>query len=136
MNTDVAQFAVRQLCDYDARTPGTLFSEGNLLSEEQAYAIQAEVCRLREHRGETVVGYKIGCTSPVIQQQLGIDRPVFGRLFATECHESGVELQTSQFAGLAIEGELAVRLSEDVPSDCDDGERILRCVGSVSPVIG
>ena len=135
MIRDISQLAGRQLRDYDARTPGTIFAEGFSFNEEQAYAVQSEVCRLREQRGETVVGYKIGCTSPIIQQQLGIDHPVFGRLFATERHDSGVELSTNQFADLAIEGELAVRLSEDVPSDCGDRDRILRCVNRVFPVI-
>jgi 2-keto-4-pentenoate hydratase len=135
MILDIAELAAGQLRDYDARTPGTMFAEEISLSEEQAYVIQSEVCRLREQRGETTVGYKIGCTSPVIQQQLGIDHPIFGRLFSTERHGSGAELSTNQFAGLAVEGELAVRLSEDVRSDCGDRDRFLSCVSSVFPVI-
>jgi 2-keto-4-pentenoate hydratase len=133
--SDLADLAARQLRDYDAHTPGTLFAEGGSLSEGQAYAIQSEVCRLREQRGETVIGYKIGCTSPVIQQQLGIDHPVFGRLFATERHESGVELPLKRFFNLAIEGELAVRLSKSVPSGHANRDQILRSVGSLFPVI-
>ena len=132
---DIAKLADRQLSDYDARRPGIMFAEGISLSEEQAYELQSEVCRLRELRGETVVGYKIGCTSSVIQQQLGIDHPVFGRLFSTERHGSGVELSIHQFAALAVEGELAIRLSKDVPRDCGDRDRLLGCVGSVFPVI-
>ena len=71
----------------------------------------------------------------LLHLQLGIDHPIFGRLFSNERHDSGVELSTNQFAGLAVEGELAVRLSEDVPSDCGDRDRFLGCVGSVFPVI-
>ena len=71
MIRDISQLAARQLRDYDDRTPGTIFAEGLSFNEEQAYAVQSEVCRLREQRGETVAGYKIGCTSPIIQQQLG-----------------------------------------------------------------
>lgn len=135
MTLDIAQLAARQLRDYDSRSPGTMFAEGVSPSEAQAYAIQAEVCRLREQRGESVVGYKIGCTSSIIQQQLGVNHPVFGRLFSTEHYQSGVELSTNQFAGLTIEGELAVRLSENVPSGCLDRDRLLRCVSGVFPAI-
>lgn len=116
MMHDIGDLAARQLSDYDARTPGTIFAEQLSLSEEQAYAIQSEVCRLREQRGELVVGYKIGCTSTGIQQRLGIDHPVFGRLFDSERWPSGMRLPSRRFAGLAIEGELAVRLACDLPA--------------------
>ena len=46
--------------------------------DRQAYALQAEITRLREQRGEQVIGYKVGCTSKPIQVQLGVDEPIFG----------------------------------------------------------
>jgi 2-keto-4-pentenoate hydratase len=64
---DVAQLATRQLRDYDARTPGTMFAEPFSLDVPGAYAIQSEVSRLREERGERLAGYKVGCTSPTIR---------------------------------------------------------------------
>lgn len=82
---DVAQFAARQLRDYDAHRPGTLFSEPAAIDLEMAYLIQREVCRLRQQRGERLMGYKVGCTSPTIRERLGVAHPVFGRLFASEC---------------------------------------------------
>ena len=136
MTLDIAQLAARQLRDYDARTPGAIFAEGLSLSEQQAYAIQSETSRLRQRSGEALIGYKIGCTSPVVQRQLGTDHPIFGRVFSSERYCSGTEqLLLNQFAGLAIEGELAVRLSENIPGDCTDPDRILRCVSGVFPVI-
>ena len=48
---------------------------------ELAYAVQR---RLTEHRlaaGASIVGRKIGLTSPAVQAQLGVDRPDFGVLF-------------------------------------------------------
>jgi 2-keto-4-pentenoate hydratase len=80
-----------------------------------AYALQMEVARLREERGEPVAGYKVGCISPAMQAQLGVDRPVFGFVFETEIRGSGVVLDPREFAGLAIEGELAVRIARDIP---------------------
>jgi 2-keto-4-pentenoate hydratase len=66
---DAAQELARQmLADYDARTPGQLFGEPLDLTTVQAYALQAEIARLRQQRGERVIGYKVGCTSPAVQQ--------------------------------------------------------------------
>ncbi len=105
----------RQLADYDARSPGSLFAEASLeLAVDEAYALQLETSRLRVERGEAVAGYKIGCVSPVVQEQLGVDGPVFGHLFQSEIHTDGAVLAAADFAGLAIEGELAVELGREV----------------------
>ena len=86
MVVDLQELAQRMLADYDARTPGQLFGGPLDLTTAQAYALQAEIARLREQRGEKVIGYKVGCTSRPIQTQLGVKEPIFGRLFDTECH--------------------------------------------------
>ena len=116
MIVDLNELAVRMLGDYDARTPGQLIGELIDLTTGQAYALQTEIARLREERGEKVIGYKVGCTSRTIQDQLGIKEPIFGRLFDPECHRSGVHLPYKRYANLAIEGELAIRLLRDLPS--------------------
>src|ERR1700732_2234361 len=105
------------LADFDARTPGRGLAEPLDLATVQAYALQAEITRLREERGEKVIGYKVGCTSRPIQVQLGVKEPIFGRLFDTECHPSGVHLSSARYANLAVEGEMAVRLSRDLPRE-------------------
>jgi 2-keto-4-pentenoate hydratase len=129
------QWARRQLADYDSRQPGTLFSEGVVLSVEQAYEVQSAVAQLRCERGEQVIGYKVGCTSPTIRTQLGIDHRVTGRLYDSEQHLSGVTLSRSQFASLAVEGELAVELSHEPHEKDFSTGSIAACVTRVFPVI-
>ena len=69
---DVQLLAARQLADYDRRRPGGVFAEpGIRLSIEQSYELQFEVARLRQLRGERIAGYKIGCISHTMQDQLG-----------------------------------------------------------------
>lgn len=131
---DVQELAQRMLADYDARTPGLLFAEQIDLTIHQAYAIQAEVARLREARGERVIGYKVGCTSPAVQQQLGIGEPIFARVFDTGCVPSGTMLSFDRFDNLAVEGELAVRLGRDL-TPADEPEACRAAVASVFPVI-
>ncbi len=135
-DSKLSQMAVRQLHDYDRKVPGTLFETAAqpVMTIDDAYTLQTAVTRLRENRGERVVGFKVGCTSPAIQQQFGIDQPVFGRLWNSECHVSGVHLPGSQFAQPAIEGEMAVRLAANITSQSSDYE-LMAAIESVFPVI-
>jgi 2-keto-4-pentenoate hydratase len=123
------------LQDRDARTPWQSFVPPDGLRLERAYALQGEVARLRQDRGERVVGYKIGCTSRAIQEQLGIREPIFARLFNSFCFPSASRLGYARFANLAIEGELAIRLSGDLPVGPFTDDECMAAVEAVFPVI-
>ncbi len=135
MTADLHLLARRLLADYDAGIPGELFAEPIDLTIHQAYALQAEIARLREARGERVIGYKIGCTSPAVQSQLGIGEPIFAPLFDTGRHESGGRLSHARFANLAVEGELAVRLATDLSHSPATREADLEAIESIFAVI-
>lgn len=110
---DLKDAALQILRDYDSKEIGTIFETAQF-NIAQAYEIQANVASLREQRGETVIGYKVGCVSPALRESMGIFHPVFGRLFDSEQWLSGVQLDPIAFATPAIEGELAVLLKKDV----------------------
>jgi 2-keto-4-pentenoate hydratase len=132
---EVTRYARLLLADRDARGPWRLFVPPDAMTPEEAYALQGEVARLREERGERVIGYKLGCTSPVIREQLGMPEAIFGRLVDTECWPAGSRLSHAGFANLAIEGELAIRLAEDLPITPLSDEAYTQAAGSVFPVI-
>lgn len=132
---DVGRWASRQLADYDARQPGSVFAEGLVLNVAQGYALQSAVAELRRRRGERIIGYKVGCTSPKIRAQLGIDHCVTGRLYDSEQHASGAVLSRKGYANLAIEGELAVELSREPTEHDFVGVEVPACVARVIPVI-
>lgn len=111
---EVRRIAISLLAGLDARKPGTPSCGPSELSTAEAYDLQAAVSRLREGRGERVIGYKVGCTSRPIQEQLKVREPIFGRIFDTGSFRSGARLSHAAFANLAIEGELAVRLGRDL----------------------
>ena len=135
VTSQIGQWASRQLADYDARTPGSIFAEGVVLDVDQGCATQAAVAQLRRHRGERIVGYKVGCTSPKIRAQIGIDHCVTDRLYDSEQHASGAVLSRVEYANLAIERELAgEQAREPTESDFSEGE-IPACVARVIPVI-
>jgi 2-keto-4-pentenoate hydratase len=132
---DIERLAIGQLADYDARVPGRLFDQPVDLTIPQAYALAGAVARLREERGERIIGYKIGCTSKAVQEQLGISQPIFGRLYDSECYRPGDRLSLARFADLAVEGELAVRLSRDLPGPALLESEYLEAIDTVFPVI-
>lgn len=107
---DIATLAQRQLADIRGLAANRTFTPPDDCTVTNAFDIQCSAAMLRQEEGETHIGYKVGCTSPSTQRQLGITHPVFGHLFEGEQHSTGVALSASSFAGLGIEGELAVRL--------------------------
>lgn len=133
--TETEARAARQLADYDARQPGTMFTDGVVLSVSEGYELQAAVAELRQRRGERIIGYKVGCAAAKPRAQLGIDHCVAGRLYDSEKHDSGATLSRNEFANLAIEGELAVELSREPDSDDFVDDHMPACVARVIPVI-
>ena len=111
---NIITLAERMLEDYDSHNPGTVFAEGLRLSITDAYRLQAQVAKLRERRGEQLLGYKIGCVCSENQQRNELSHPVYGRLWSTEQYSNDVNLATGSFANIAIEGEFAVTLGDDV----------------------
>jgi len=82
--------------------------------EAAGYAVQAAVHeRLVPTMGRRV-GYKIGCTTPVMQQYLGIPSPCAAGVFARGVHESGATLPFDDFRRVGVECEIAVRLGRDL----------------------
>jgi 2-keto-4-pentenoate hydratase len=134
--SDIAEISCRQLADYDAHRPGRIFEDPSFrLTLDEAYAVQIQTAALRVARGEAIGGYKIGCVSKAVQRQLNVDQSVFGHMFATEFYRSGVALDPAAFESLAIEGELAVRVAEDIPNAASLLADPTRLIASVFTVI-
>lgn len=73
---DVTGAAVALLAaEAGARTRPLLTDTWADLDLRTAYAIQDEGLRLRQERGETLIGVKLGLTSRAKQQRMGIDSP-------------------------------------------------------------
>jgi 2-keto-4-pentenoate hydratase len=108
------ELAHRQWRDYRARQPGTCFADPDFdLSLAAAHEPQDAVAKLRVASGDRLIGYKVGCTGPGTTQQFGMQGPIRGRLFQSEVRRHGEPLNFDDFAHLAIEGEMAVRIGPD-----------------------
>lgn len=84
-----------------------------------------------------VAGWKIGCTTPVMQAYLGIDQPCAGAVFATTVHASPAELDRRGFVRPGVECEIAVRLGRDLgPGDAPlSRARVAEAVAAVMAAI-
>lgn len=81
------------------------------LELDEAVAIQADVIKAL---GETVRGWKIGCTSEVAQKALGADGPFFGPILNSRCFDNGAIVSTGPNALRIIEAEVALTLAHDI----------------------
>ena len=79
------------------------------------YRIQRALRKWFAGRGDRPpAGYKLGCTTPVMQEMLGVDAPVYGGVRAGDVHRSATGLPSSAFRAPGIECEIAVRLGVDI----------------------
>src|SRR3981081_459027 len=83
-------------------------------TEAEASRIQAAIHDLLAADFGALVGYKIGCTSPVMQRYLDIPHPCGGGVFAKGVHQSGAALSANDFVRVGVECEIAVRLGRDL----------------------
>ena len=81
-----------------------------------AYSIQERHNEILSERGfGKLVGYKIGCTTPVMQEYLNIHEPIFGEIFDSMVFFGQSEVKYADFVEPGIEAELAVSLVRDLP---------------------
>jgi 2-keto-4-pentenoate hydratase len=79
-----------------------------------AYAVQRQLVEQRLATGGSIVGRKIGLTSPAVQAQLGVDQPDFGVLFADMEVADGGTVSAGRLLQPKIEAEIAFFLAEDL----------------------
>jgi 2-keto-4-pentenoate hydratase len=82
--------------------------------EAEGYRIQAALRDLLSADFGAPVGYKIGCTSAVMQHYLDIPHPCGGSVYANGVHASGASLRAADFVRVGVECEIAVRLGSDL----------------------
>jgi len=78
------------------------------------YKVQRALHDLMRPQVGGLVGYKIGCTSKVMQEYLEIPHPCGGGVFEKGVHESGAKLAASDYVHVGVECEIAVKLARDL----------------------
>jgi 2-keto-4-pentenoate hydratase len=82
--------------------------------EAEGYKVQRALHDLMRPQVGGLVGYKIGCTSKVMQEYLDIPHPCGGGVFEKGVHDSGVKLAASDYVRVGVECEIAVKLAREL----------------------
>jgi 2-oxo-3-hexenedioate decarboxylase len=70
-------------------------------------------------QGERILkGYKLGLISPAKQQQMGLDTPIYGRIYADMLHQNHISM--SDFIQPRMEPEIAVVLRDAILPDASE----------------
>jgi 2-keto-4-pentenoate hydratase len=105
------------------------------LSLDDAYQLQRQVIAARVADGETVVGYKVGCTSGAIRQQFGLNEPICGRIVAPHIHYGDTVLNLRDYVQCAVEPEFVFCIAKDVRTEIGDERELLDSIRWVAPGI-
>jgi 2-keto-4-pentenoate hydratase len=82
--------------------------------ETEGYQVQRALHDLLLPHAGPLVGYKVGCTSQVMQEYMGITHPCGGGVFQKSVHDSGAKLAAADYVQVGVECEIAVRLKRDL----------------------
>jgi 2-keto-4-pentenoate hydratase len=108
-----------------------LLPDGDL---DDGYEVQT-IVHARGSAGRRRVGRKIGLTSPAVQQQMQVDTPDFGVLFADMAYGDAQPIPFGDLLQPRVEAEVAFVLGEDLPEHGVTAPELLRAVELVLPAI-
>ena len=102
---------------------------------EEAYAVQEINTQRRIKAGGRLVGRKIGLTARAVQQQLGVDQPDYGMLFADMAVADGEPVRWATLMQPKVEAEVALVMERDLPEPDVTIAQLLRAVAFALPAI-
>ena len=115
----------------DCRVLDPLTSRYADLTIEDAYRIQQRLNACRIEAGERVIGKKIGVTSQVVMNMLGVYQPDFGMLTDVMLYEEGDSIPAASLIQPKAEGEIAFVLKHDLQGPGVTAEDVLAATGGV-----
>ena len=132
---EIDLFSQKILEDYDANNPSTIFKDKMKINNSDALIIQSTVTKLREKRGEEVIGFKIGCVLKETQKKMGFNQPAWGTLWKKELYQNGVELNKKDYSNPAMEAEFGITLNRNIDPKLVTPEYIFKSIESIYPLI-
>lgn len=102
---------------------------------EVGYRIQEHNTNAAIADGRRVTGRKIGITSKAVMEQIGVDEPDFGTLFADMEYGDGVPIESGRLLQPRAEAEVALVLEHDLDLGEHSFGDIIRCTAYALPSI-
>jgi 2-keto-4-pentenoate hydratase len=81
-----------------------------------AYEVQDRLAAMLPGGAEPPVGFKIGLTTPRMQQMCGIDEPIVGMVFRGRLAASPAAVRVGDYVHVGIESEIALRIGRALPA--------------------
>jgi 2-keto-4-pentenoate hydratase len=103
------------------------------LTQEEAYAAQDRMNAQREDLGQRPVGYKVGCTSRAIREQIGLAEPICARLMEPHIFWGDMTLRWDNFADCAVEPEFVFKLGQDITENQLSSDSLANAIEFVAP---
>lgn len=100
-----------------------------------AYAVQQATVRTWLAKGRRIAGRKIGLTAKAVQQQLGVDEPDFGTLFADMIVADGGSIAANAVLQPRVEAEIAFVLGSDLKGTDISPEDVIAATAYVCPAL-
>lgn len=107
-NTIESLAAHLEAAELEARDVTKITDDHPQMDWEDAYAIQDEIRRRKEARGQKTAGLKAGLTSFAKMKQMGVDVPCFGFVSDYMARPDGGEIQMSELIHPKVEAEICV----------------------------
>jgi 2-oxo-hept-3-ene-1,7-dioate hydratase len=131
----VATAAVDLLgAEADRKQIGLLSQRHPQMTLDDAYAIQTAQMAQKLGQGRRIIGWKIGLTSKVMQEALGIATPDSGVLYDDMAFASGSHVPAGRFIQPRIEAEIAFVLKSPL-SGVVTREQVLEATDFVAPAL-
>lgn len=115
------------------RTVAPLSGCDPTLTIDDAYAISLAGLELRKADGERVVGKKIGVTSKVVQDMLGVHQPDFGFLTDRMWIDGDIDIAREGLIQPRAEAEIAFILKSDLNGPGVSAQDVLAATESIAP---
>ena len=118
-------------------TPTVQMANEKGFNLEQAYQIQKQSIQLREDRNDPIVGYKMGFTSKLKMQQMGVHDMIWGRLTKTMKIADGGETPLSHYIHPRVEPEIALLIEKNIdqPINLLDAKNYVAAVAPALEII-
>ncbi len=130
---EVSRAAADLLAAEDSRQQiGLLSLRHPGITLDDAYAIQTAQMRQKLARGRTIIGWKIGLTSKVMQDALGITTPDSGVLYDDMLFADGATVPAGRFIQPRAEAEIAFVMKAPLEGDVSR-EQVLAATDCVVP---
>ena len=103
------------------------------ITVDDAYRIQRRMIQRRVDAGETIIGKKIGVTSKVVMDMLGVNQPDFGFLLSGMVFNEGEAVDTRKLIAPRAEAEVAFILGRDLAGPGVTAADVIRATDCVMP---